>query len=131
MLRCHYRLKFENEPLHPYIEELFDSDTELAKIFYKAPRQGAIEQLWLDTSENGIELTLNNIVKIVNQIGPDDERLNEAFRKIEQEHKNKQEFEAGGKRRRFEPFKPLGNYKVFQSHSCIDLTNLECTHEYM
>lgn len=112
MLRCHYRLKFENEPLHPYIEELFDSDTELAKIFYKAPRQGAIEQLWLDTSENGIELTLNNIVKIVNQIGPDDERLNEAFRKIEQEHKNKQEFEAGGKRRRFEPFKPLGNYKV-------------------
>ena len=124
MLRCHYRLKFENEPLHPYIEELFDSDTELAKIFYKAPRQGAIEQLWLDTSENGIELTLNNIVKIVNQIGPDDERLNEAFRKIEQEHKNKQEFEAGGKRRRFEPFKPLGNYKVFQSHSCIDLTNL-------
>ena len=90
MLRCHYRLKFENEPLHPYIEELFDSDTELAKIFYKAPRQGAIEQLWLDTSENGIELTLNNIVKIVNQIGPDDERLNEAFRKIEQEHKNKQ-----------------------------------------
>lgn len=124
MLRCHYRLKFENEPLHPYIEELFDSDTELAKIFYKAPRQGAIEQLWLDTSENGIELTLNNIVKIVNQIGPDDERLNEVFRKIEQEHKNKQEFETGGKRRRFEPFKPLGNYKVFQSHSCIDLTNL-------
>ena len=47
--------------------------------------------MWLDTSENGIELTLNNIVKIVNQIGPDDERLNEVFRKIEQEHKNKQE----------------------------------------
>lgn len=31
MLRCHYRLKFENEPLHPYIEELFDSDTGTCK----------------------------------------------------------------------------------------------------
>ena len=79
MLRCHYRLKFENEPLHPYIEELFDEDTELAKIFYKFKRPGAIEQLWMDTSEKGIELTVNNIVRIVNQIGPDDERLNEVF----------------------------------------------------
>ena len=44
-----------------------------------------IEQLWMDTSEKGIELTVNNIVRIVNQIGPDDERLNEAFKKIDHE----------------------------------------------
>ena len=32
MLRCHYRLKFTREPLHPYIEEIFDEDTELASV---------------------------------------------------------------------------------------------------
>ena len=128
MLRCHYRLKFENEPLHPYIEELFDEDTELAKIFYKFKRPGAIEQLWMDTSEKGIELTVNNIVRIVNQIGPDDERLNEAFRKID--HEKGQDNETVSKRRKFEPFKKLGTYKVFQSHSAIDLTNLSMEDAY-
>lgn len=122
MLRCHYRLKFENEPLHPLIEELFDSDTELAKVFYKFKRPPAIEQLWMDTSERGIELTVNNIVRIVNHISINDERLNEVFQKIDMEHK--QENEAVSKRRRFEPFKKLGTYKVFQSHSYIDTTNL-------
>ena len=107
MLRCHYRLKFENEPLHPYIEELFDSDTELAKIFYKFKRPAAIEQLWMDTSEKGIELTVNNIVRIVNQIGPNDERLNEVFKRIDEEHG-----------------------QVFQSHSFIDLTNLSIEDAY-
>ncbi len=128
MLRCHYRLKFENEPLHPYIEELFDEDTELAKIFYKFKRPGAIEQLWMDTSEKGIELTVNNIVRIVNQIGPDDERLNEAFKKID--HEKGQDNETVSKRRKFEPFKKLGTYKVFQSHSAIDLTNLSMEDAY-
>lgn len=128
MLRCHYRLKFENEPLHPYIEELFDEDTELAKIFYKFKRPGAIEQLWMDTSEKGIELTVNNIVRIVNQIGPDDERLNEAFRKID--HEKGQDNETVSKRRKFEPFKKLGTYKVFQSYSAIDLTNLSMEDAY-
>ncbi|HCH81720.1 MAG TPA: hypothetical protein DE316_01410 [Eubacterium sp.] len=128
MLRCHYRLKFENEPLHPYIEELFDEDTELAKIFYKFKRPGAIEQLWMDTSEKGIELTVNNIVRIVNQIGPDDERLNEAFKKID--HEKGQDNETVSKRRKFEPFKKLGTYKVFRSHSAIDLTNLSMEDAY-
>lgn len=128
MLRCHYRLKFENEPLHPYIEELFDSDTELAKIFYKFKRPAAIEQLWMDTSEKGIELTVNNIVRIVNQIGPNDERLNEVFKRIDEEHG--QAMEAVSRRRKFEPFKKLGIYKVFQSHSFIDLTNLSIEDAY-
>ena len=128
MLRCHYRLKFENEPLHPYIEELFDSDTELAKIFYKFKRPAAIEQLWMDTSEKGIELTVNNIVRIVNQIGPNDERLNEVFKRIDEEHG--QAMEAVSRRRKFEPFKKLGIYKVLQSHSFIDLTNLSIEDAY-
>ena len=83
MLRCHYRLKFTREPLHPYIEEIFDEDTELAKKFYKFKREPLLRQLWDNTGDKGPEITVNNIVKIVNQIGPEDERLKEAFVKIE------------------------------------------------
>ena len=91
MLRCHHRLKFTREPLHPYIEEIFDEDTELAKKFYKFKREPLLKQLWDNTGDKGPEITVNNIVKIVNQIGPEDERLKEAFAKIE--HEKKQETE--------------------------------------
>lgn len=122
MIRCHYRLKFDSEILHPYIIELFDSDTELAKKFYKAKREGAIKELWMDTSGKGIELTVNNIVRIVNQIGPNDPRLNEVFDRIDKE--KAQENEVGNRRRKFEPFKKLGIYKVFQADTKLDLSNL-------
>ena len=122
MLRCHYRLKFTREPLHPYIEEIFDEDTELAKKFYKFKREPLLRQLWDNTGDKGPEITVNNIVKIVNQIGPEDERLKEAFVKIE--HEKKQETESVAKRRRFEPFKQLGSYMVFKADTYIDLSNL-------
>ena len=105
MLRCHYRLKFTREPLHPYIEEIFDEDTELAKKFYKFKREPLLRQLWDNTGDKGPEITVNNIVKIVNQIGPEDERLKEAFARIE--HEKKQETESVAKRRRFEPLNSL------------------------
>ena len=92
MLRCHYRLKFTREPLHPYIAEIFDNDTELAKKFYKFKREPLLKQLWDNTGDKGPEITVNNIVKIVNQIGPEDERLKEAFAEIE--HEKKQETES-------------------------------------
>jgi ppGpp synthetase/RelA/SpoT-type nucleotidyltranferase len=122
MIRCHYRLKLANEPLHPDIQEIFDSDTELAKQFYKFKRGLAITQLWNNTSDKGIELTVNNIIKIVNQIGPCDERLNEAFAKIDKS----QNFEENTtKRKKFEPFKTLGVYKVFQSETYLDTSNIK------
>ena len=98
MLRCHYRLKFTRESLHPYIEEIFDEDTELAKKFYKFKREPLLRQLWDNTGDKGPEITVNNIVKIVNQIGPEDERLKEAFARIE--HEKKQENDNIAKRRR-------------------------------
>ena len=120
MLRCHYRLKFTREPLHPYIEEIFDEDTELAKKFYKFKREPLLRQLWDNTGDKGPEITVNNIVKIVNQIGPEDERLKEAFARIE--HEKKQETESVAKRRRFEPFKQLGSYMVFKADTYIELS---------
>ena len=50
-------------------------------------REPLLRQLWDNTGDKGPEITVNNIVKIVNQIGPEDERLKEAFVKIEHEKK--------------------------------------------
>lgn len=123
MLRCHYRLKFSNEPLHPYIIEVFDEDKELAKKFYKFKRGLLIKQLWDATGEKGTKITVNNVVRIVNQIGPDDKRLHDVFERLDQEKKDKEK-ENTAKRRKFEPFKELGEFMVFKADTFIDLTNL-------
>ena len=67
----------------------------------------------MDTSEKGIELTVNNIVRIVNQIGPDDERLNEAFKKID--HEKGQDNETVSKRRSSSLLRSLVHIK-YSSH---------------
>lgn len=123
MIRCHYRLKLDNDPLRPEIKEILDKDTNLAKAFFKFDRGRAIAQLWNNTSDKGTELNVNNIIRIVNQIGPNDERLKEVFAKIDKIQS--QDGECGGKRKRFEPFKALGSYKVFQAETYIETAHLK------
>ena len=79
MIRCHYRLKLDNTPMYPEIEEILNRDTELAKQFYRFDRGKTIAQLWNNTSDKGVQLNVNNIIRIVNQIGPNDERLKEVL----------------------------------------------------
>ena len=122
MVRCHYRLKFDNEPIHPEIKKVLDSDINLAKIFFKFERHKAIRQLWNNTSDKGIDLTVTNMIRIVNQIGPNDERLKEAFNIIDKA--NNIESDNIIRRRKFEPFKLLGKFKVFQAQTYIDTANL-------
>ena len=118
MIRCHYRLKMTNELIHPELKKVFDEDTELAKIF---DRKLAISRLWNNTADKIPELTINYIIKIVNQIGPDDERLNKAFELIDNESGTEDNFT---KRKKFEPFHMLGSYKVFTAVTYLDTTNL-------
>ena len=122
MVRCHYRLKFDNEPIHPEIKKVLDSDINLAKIFFKFERHKVIRQLWNNTSDKGIDLTVTNMIRIVNQIGPNDERLKEAFNIIDKA--NNIESDNIIRRRKFEPFKLLGKFKVFQAQTYIDTANL-------
>lgn len=120
MIRCHYRLKLDSEPIHPLICEIFDEDTELAKQFFKFRRSKLIGQLWENTSEKGVNLTVNNIVKIVNLLGPNDERLKNTIATIESMNSPE---ESISKRKRFEPFKNLGRYKVFGAKTYLDTNN--------
>ena len=98
-----------------------EEDTELAKIFFKFDRKLAISRLWNNTADKIPELTINYIIKIVNQIGPDDERLNKAFELIDNESGTEDNFT---KRKKFEPFHMLGSYKVFTADTYLDTTNL-------
>lgn len=123
MIRCHYRLKLDNDPLIHEIKEILDADTDLAKAIYKFDRGFAIAQLWNNTSDKGTELNVNNIIRIVNQIGPKNEKLKEVFLKLDR--LQNQDNEYVGRRKRFEPFKPLGNFKVFQAETYIDTTHLK------
>ena len=120
MIRCHYRLKLDSEPIHPLIKKVFDEDTELAKQFFKFKRHFVISQLWSNTAEKGTALTINNIVKIVNLLGPNDDRLKEAIAEIESARKAE---EHTNKRKRFEPFKTLGTYRVFGAKTYLDVSN--------
>ena len=121
MIRCHYRLKLNNELMHPELCRIFDEDTELAKKFFKFDRRLAITKLWNNTFDKNPELCINYIVKIVNQLGPNDERINKVFEKIESEAGTEENF---SKRKKFEPFKKFGNYKVFQADTFLETTNL-------
>lgn len=121
MLRCHYRLTFTSDKLSPEIAQCFEQDKELAKTFYKFPRYPAIRELWNDVSASPQPLTLDRIVEVVNEIGPRDENLYAALKEI-REKKGKP---ALVRRHKFEPFKPLGRYKVFQAQAYLNTANLE------
>lgn len=128
MIRCHYRLKLDSEPIHPLIKKVFDENTELAKLFFKFDRTKVIRQLWSNTSEHGTALTINNIVKIVNQLGPNDEKLRDAIAQIESTS-GVDDRENINRRKRFEPFKAFGTYKVFKADTHLDISgsSSKCT----
>lgn len=120
MIRCHYRIKLTNVPMLPGIKKIFDEDNELAKLFFKFDRSKAIEHFWKNTSERANLIDVNEVIKTVNMLGPNDEKIREVFSRVE----NKKEEIKENKRKRFEPFKEFGKYNVFTAHTYLDLTNI-------
>lgn len=121
MVRCHYRLKFGTTMLHPLAAKVLDEDTELAKSIFKYPRANVIKYLWENTSDRDKDITITQIVKVVNQLELKDERLFDAFEQIE---KMENAAESVYKRKKFEPFKKLGKYKVFKAITYLDTSVL-------
>lgn len=119
MIRCHYRLKFNTQPLNQKIIDIFDQDKELAKLFFKASREPAITEMWKNTSVEIPELTLDQIIRIVNQLSVHDERLYAVFAEIDSEREKRNV----GKRKKFEPFTKLGTYSVFNAKTLLDTSN--------
>lgn len=124
MIRCHYRLKLNNELMSSEITDVFNKDTELAKVFFKFPRQDAITKLWNNTMDYSQipELSVDYVVRTVNEIGPRDERLFRAFTQIDA--RKGSDDNQSVKHKKFEPFKKLGKYVVFQSETKIETSNI-------
>lgn len=120
MIRCHYRLKMTNEPLLDEIKQIYDEDNELAKLFFKFDRKKAIEHFWKNTSDRAILLDVNTVIKVVNLLGPNDEKIKDVFIKIENK---KEDVNESNKRKRFEPFKEFGEYTVFEAETYLDIPN--------
>lgn len=80
--------------MYPEIEEILNRDTELAKQFYRFDRGKTIAQLWNNTSDKGVQLNVNNIIRIVNQIGRM-RRLKEVFAKRDRAAHRKRKTAAG------------------------------------
>lgn len=120
MVRCHYRLKMTNEALNEEIKQIFYEDNELAKTFFKFDRCIVIEYFWKTTADRAYLLNVNTIIKTVNMLGPNDDRIREIFAKIDSK---KEESSENGKRKRFEPFKEFGEYTVFKASTYLDVTS--------
>lgn len=117
MIRCHYRIKFSNEPLMKEIIECFDQDLELAKMFFKFERRKLLVTMWNRNTEPEIRHDVNDAVRVVNELGPRSEKIFEIF-------SNQGKKGSGQKRKKFEPFKPLGIFPVFASGVEIDTREL-------
>ena len=120
MIRCHYRIKLSADPLDPEIKKCFDDNTELAKNFFKFDRSKLLESLWNRNADVTKKYTVNEIVKIVNDIGLHDETLHGIFSDYVKQN-------SPTKRKKFEPFKPLGTFPVFASgvEICTDIGERE------
>lgn len=117
MIRCHYRLRMTNDPLLEEVKRVFDEDNELAKKFYKFDRAKVIQYCWNHNDRTNL-LTVNSIVRAVNELGPNDERLKKIFESSDYQQDVKEQ-----KRKKFEPFRELGTYKVFQAHTYLDIAD--------
>jgi len=121
MIRCHYRLKLNNEELLPEIVSILDNDINLAKSYFKFSRAEAITKLWNNTSDRTPDLSVNYIIYIVSKIGVFNDKICELFNDIEAKSGND---DPGNKRKKFEPFKRLGSYTVFQADTMLDTSNI-------
>ena len=81
MMKAHYRLKMDERPLYPELEELLDhdhSENNLGKQLFKTPRQVLVEELL--KQPRPVPINVNTITALVNQAVIHDPRLDAIFR---------------------------------------------------
>lgn len=81
MMKAHYRLKMEERPMYPELEELLNHDkgeNNLGKRIFKTERQVLIRELL--NQPRRIPINVNTIAALLNQAVIHDERLERLFR---------------------------------------------------
>lgn len=117
MIKCHYRLKFINEPLIPELDKFFNENVDIAKQIFKFDRFKVLEEFWNTTSDTDVVHTSTNVVRIVNNLEIKSDEITEIFNKLDKEKKQKTP------KKHFEPFKELAEYAAFASKVELNIVN--------
>ena len=80
MMKAHYRLKIDDRPMYPELEEILDNDhreQNIGKLLFKTKRQVLIRELL--SLPRRIPININTITALVNNCVIHDERLDRLF----------------------------------------------------
>lgn len=80
MMKAHFRLKMEERPLYPEVEEILDQDegeNNIGKRLYKTPRKVLVEELL--RQPRPVPINVNTIIALLNEAVIHDERLSKIF----------------------------------------------------
>ena len=134
MMKAHYRLKMEERPMYPELEELLNNDRSeenLGKRLFKTSRQVLVEELLKQPRR--VPINVNTIAALVNEAVIHDERLEKLFHDrdvFDDGNENIGEEMTFGKLRplrKVTVFKALVNlstYKYSKHDACIEAARL-------
>lgn len=117
MIRCHYRIKFTNEPISPELVDYFNKNVNIAKQIFKFDRFKVLEELWNTNSDTDVDHTVNSVVRIVNSLEIKSDEIAEIFNNLDKNKKQKNQ------KKHFEPFKELTEYPAFASKVELNILN--------
>ena len=123
MMKAHYRLKMEERPMYPELEELLNEDfseNNLGKRLFKTSRQVLVDELLKQPRR--VPINVNTIAALVNQAVIHDERLEKIFH-------DRDVFDDGneqmGEEMSFGRLEPLRKVTVF--HAFVNLSTYKYT----
>lgn len=115
MIRSHYRLRLTDEAVLDEITELFDKNTELAKLFFKFKRIDLMELL--GAKEEKIKLSANSVIAIINE----NVIKNQELSKIIQENRDVIEVaDMEEEKKKINVLQPMKSRIVFASSTVLD-----------
>lgn len=114
MIRSHYRIRLTDEAVLDEIVDLFNRNTELAKLFFKFKRIGLMELLV--AREDKIRLSANSVIAIINE----NVIKNQELSKIIQEKRGVIEIiDLEDERKNINILQPMKNHIVFSAKAEI------------
>lgn len=125
MVKSHFRLKINDMPLYPEVEQLLSEDTQqqvnnLAKRIYKTDKKVLVELLLKRTRK--IPINVNTIIAVLNDGVFHDSRLTAIFKARDVYNDGREESVAES--RHYE-LRPLSRHNVFQMQTQVDGNRLK------
>ena len=128
MIKSHFRVKLDDTPMYPEVEQLLDESGQnggnMAKRLYKAKREKLIDALL--SRNRKIPINVNTIIAVINECDIHDNRLTAIFREHDVYNDGREESIAES--RHYE-MPPLVRYPVFQMCTRVDGSRMKTDQE--